>query len=448
MEKYKSRNCSERQMELLRTAIIAKKDIVLFGTGMMGELVRRYLFLNSRDIALTIDNNRELWKKRMHGVRVTAPKAGTKKYPNAIYIIANIEHSEDMVRQLLRLRLGEKNIIVCKDPAALKNEIMRNLNVKRENQYFIFDQPYEQTLERYLSAAKSKMKAFLYRGFMNVWHPANTGKRRYHVSLCAIFKDEALYLREWIEYHKLVGVDHFYLYNNFSSDHFRKVIKPYTEAGEVSLIDWPYEQGQMSAYKDCVRRYKTESRWIGFLDLDEFVVPLKDDTIGDFLKRFEKNRGSVMIYWKLFGSAGRETRDTKGLVTEDFTVSWNKHADIGKCFFNTAYEFIPQYTKNGMLHHAMWTGCRGKALPPVNCFDRVCLEGVHPARGQFPIQINHYFTKSVDEYAAKKQKGDVYHKINPHDDQYFLWHEIKCGAVDVSAYKYLISLKKAMFHEK
>ena len=36
----------------------------------------------------------------------------------------------------------------------------------------------------------------------------------YDLSVCAIFKDEASYLKEWIEYHKLVGVQHFYLYEN------------------------------------------------------------------------------------------------------------------------------------------------------------------------------------------------------------------------------------------
>ncbi|WP_369598480.1 glycosyltransferase family 2 protein, partial [uncultured Muribaculum sp.] len=43
---------------------------------------------------------------------------------------------------------------------------------------------------------------------------------RHKVSLCLIFKDEEPYLKEWIDYHILIGVDHFYLYNNNSSDRF------------------------------------------------------------------------------------------------------------------------------------------------------------------------------------------------------------------------------------
>lgn len=31
-----------------------------------------------------------------------------------------------------------------------------------------------------------------------------------YLAVCAIFRDEAPYLAEWIEFHRLVGVEHFY----------------------------------------------------------------------------------------------------------------------------------------------------------------------------------------------------------------------------------------------
>ena len=40
--------------------------------------------------------------------------------------------------------------------------------------------------------------------------------KKYNVAVCAIFKNEAPYLKEWIEFNHLVGVEHFYLYNNNS----------------------------------------------------------------------------------------------------------------------------------------------------------------------------------------------------------------------------------------
>ena len=66
------------------------------------------------------------------------------------------------------------------------------------------------------------------------------------------------------------------------------------------------------------------------------------------------------------------------------------------------------------------------------------------SKKDFPIQINHYFTKSLNEYAVKKSKGDVYFKNNPHDVEYFYKHEMKCNNIDYSAYKYIIQLKNKM----
>ena len=46
-----------------------------------------------------------------------------------------------------------------------------------------------------------------------------------YFSICMNFKDEAIYLKDWVEYHLSIGVDHFYLYNNESSDNFLEILK-------------------------------------------------------------------------------------------------------------------------------------------------------------------------------------------------------------------------------
>lgn len=113
-------------------------------------------------------------------------------------------------------------------------------------------------------------------------------KYKYELSICAIFKNEEKYLKEWIEYHRMIGVDHFYLYNNNSADAFRKVLHPYIHSGCVTLVSWPdywsnltedtaylWTIGtQVQAYENaaCVRASK-ETKWLVFLDVDEYLVP-------------------------------------------------------------------------------------------------------------------------------------------------------------------------------
>ncbi len=42
------------------------------------------------------------------------------------------------------------------------------------------------------------------------------------ISIISLFRDEAPYLKEWIEFHRLIGVDQFHLVNNNSTDNYRK----------------------------------------------------------------------------------------------------------------------------------------------------------------------------------------------------------------------------------
>ena len=61
----------------------------------------------------------------------------------------------------------------------------------------------------------------------------------YDLAVTAILKDEGHYLKEWLDYHLLAGVDHFYLYNNDSTDNQAEVAAPYVKAGLVDYFFLP-----------------------------------------------------------------------------------------------------------------------------------------------------------------------------------------------------------------
>ena len=320
--------------------------------------------------------------------------------------------------------------------------------IKAESKYFIMDSPGDPGIKHIIKKGIDVIRSFIYKIVLFTANP-DIKEKKYKVSICAIFKNEAPYLREWIEFNHLVGVEHFYMYNNNSEDDYLSVLRPYIAGGLVTLIQWPHNQMQMESYKDCIEKFASETKWLGFIDIDEFIVPKTTDTIYDFLQPFEKKAGSVNIYWRLYGTSGLMDRDLNGFVSEDFTVCWPKYCDIGKCFYNTAFGFNQNSKKSTQLHHKFWANYKGKDIPPVNIFNHVCVGNRNIAdREDFPIQINHYFTKSYKEYALKRAKGDVYFKINPHDEEYFYEHEMKCTSTDYSAYKYLIKLKLAMEESK
>lgn len=313
-----------------------------------------------------------------------------------------------------------------------------------QNKYFIKDTQSVSIIKYAVQSCFSMAAAVYYKGCQSL-RRASVREKKYDVSICAIFKNEAPYLKEWIEFNNIVGVNHFYMYNNNSEDNYMEVLQPYIESGLVTLADWPYNQKQMECYQTCIKDYACETKWLGFIDIDEFIVPKSTDSIYEFLKPFERKAGAVNLYWKLFGTSGKVDRSLSGFVCEDFITCWPKYCDIGKCFYNTAFGFDSESKYAKQLHHKFWANYNGRNVPPVNIFNHVCVQNRNVAdTTDFPIQINHYFTKSYKEYAMKRAKGDVYFKINPHDEDYFYEHEMKCTSVDHSAYKYLVKLKLRM----
>ena len=134
--------------------------------------------------------------------------------------------------------------------------------------------------------------------------------QKYNLSICTLFKNESKNLREWIEYHQLVGVDHFYLYNNGSSDRYKTVLKPYIKRGVVTLVEWPDQiafqnkdsdemwaiSTQIPAYENAAK-YKAidETKWLAFLHVHEFLVPHSVDTITEILAKHEEQTAITLI---------------------------------------------------------------------------------------------------------------------------------------------------------
>lgn len=134
--------------------------------------------------------------------------------------------------------------------------------------------------------------------------------KKYELSVCAIFKNEAKYLKEWVEYHRLIGVDHFYLYNNGSRDRSVEVLTPYLNQGLVTLLylpdrtpaprddedasDWVLST-QLPAYEHIVKyRGLNETEWLVLLDVDEFLVPVNSSKISDILENYAGYPGVVV----------------------------------------------------------------------------------------------------------------------------------------------------------
>ena len=102
----------------------------------------------------------------------------------------------------------------------------------------------------------------------------------YDLAVVAILKNEGHYLKEWLDYHLLAGVEHFYLYDNDSTDNQAEVVAPYVAAGLVDYIPAPGKAMQMPVYNDAVKKFKFFCRYMAFIDGDEFIYPKTDNRGG------------------------------------------------------------------------------------------------------------------------------------------------------------------------
>ncbi len=152
-------------------------------------------------------------------------------------------------------------------------------------------------------------------------HGAAPGSSVYTLGIATLFRDEAPYLREWVEYHRLVGVEHFWLYNDSSRDSWQDALRPHIEAGVVEVINWPIPEiraliaGQVGAYQDALRRARGRVNWLALIDTDEFLVPHRESTVAACLERHFAHAAAVYVNWRNFGTGGVRLQPAEPLLS-------------------------------------------------------------------------------------------------------------------------------------
>lgn len=240
---------------------------------------------------------------------------------------------------------------------------------------------------------------------------------KYKLSICAIAKNEGAYLLEWLEFHKLVGVEHFYFYDNESNDNTREILDLYEKSGYISYHYWDsqkikkeqakYRKSKYAPHKyavqHCLENYCYESEWIAFLDLDEFLFSPKKNDLKDVIEDY-RNFPGVLVNWLSFGSSGYLTKP-KGLQIENFT----KRAK-GNHRLNRFVKTICQPSKvqpSGEVHKAI--PIEGSLVTENKMTDLSEYKDRTIIHSSKNLRIHHYITRSKEEHLNrprwKPEKG-------------------------------------------
>jgi hypothetical protein len=154
--------------------------------------------------------------------------------------------------------------------------------------------------------------------------PSTKGKKPSEVHLCAVVRNRAKLVTQWIQYHRMLGIRTFHIFDDSSTDETLQALQPFVEAGIVEpgqLPPPPYQflgrelpGKQFAAFEICLERGRNKMQahhplkvWMAFFDTDEFL--LTDKCATDLIRDVEAtararsgNRrpvGAVVVGWSL-----------------------------------------------------------------------------------------------------------------------------------------------------
>ena len=219
------------------------------------------------------------------------------------------------------------------------------------------------------------------------------------LAVVAIMKDEEPYVKEWIDYHLLAGVNHFYIYDNESTPEFKKILQPYIDAGVVTYKFYPGKARQYTAYNDAFKRFRFQCRYMPFIDADEFIFPKSKPTIIEIVDEIfgdSQTTAALGVNWLMFGSNNLKKADFSRGVLERFTMRCaevNHHTKAItnprriKFFQNPHFATYYEGTFSVNEHGEKFGG----AFNETKTVDK--------------IAIHHYHFKTREEYAVKVNRG-------------------------------------------
>ena len=224
-------------------------------------------------------------------------------------------------------------------------------------------------------------------------------------SIVAIAKLESQYIEEWVNYHLALGFDHIYLYDNEDSPTYASILKN-KDQNKVTVIHYPGKNYhwpvQHMILDDFTRNRMTQENntHVVHIDIDEFIVIKKHETIKDFIREyFIGDCGAIGINMRFFGSSGH-TEPSLEPVTQRFTMR-EKAVDPGiKTIF--AVEHFGWYPN---VHYIIpKEGYYLKSTSGQRIKHKI--GGCHNYDGPCDMaQLNHYKSRTLPEFIKIRSRG-------------------------------------------
>lgn len=250
------------------------------------------------------------------------------------------------------------------------------------------------------------------------------------VALCALLKDEADYVEEWLAFHLLQGVSRVVLYDNGSTDDTCARARTFAKRLDLAIVPWPgtgsgYDLTQRHAYGDGARRLAGRVDYAAFIDIDEFLYATDGGPLTRALAGFAPDVAAIAVNQRVFGSSGHD-RATEGLVTSRFTVAAGPGYQEAHWFKTVARpERIAGFDSahSVVLRSGAYVLADGRPLPP-----RPEHPGCSPEVASGALALHHYILKSREEFRRKQARWAGQDPSGRMNDDYFVGRDAAINA--------------------
>lgn len=236
------------------------------------------------------------------------------------------------------------------------------------------------------------------------------------IAIAVCVRNEGAYIAEWAMFHQAVGVRHFIVYDNGSTDSTVDAIRKAVGSAQVTIIPWAGQvratkseqllDGQVFAFAHAILNFGDQFKRMAFIDADEFLLPRQGATIEESLAATE-DFPNVSLPWHMFGTSGHKSKP-EGPVLGNYTrrsadpMSRHEHVMNFKCI-------VDPCEVCEVSVHQFKTRTYGE-LTSNDAGYRTTRDGRKDRRfySNSNLQLNHYYSKSHEEVAEKIGRGSNY----------------------------------------
>ena len=277
----------------------------------------------------------------------------------------------------------------------------------------------------------------------------NNSQYNIKVCLCTPGKNENRYIREFIDYYINYGVDKIFLYDNndIEGEHFEEVINDYIKNGLVEINNWRgIKKAALSIMNSCYQQNYKRYDWLIFYEVDEYIFLKNYNNIKPFLNEPKFNKCKIIqLNWVQYTDNNLVYYENKSLIKR-FTEKEKKAKDNIKNSIIHIKSIIRGHIPNILINciHRLTVkikGCDGFGR-------RSKLKNKETIRPDYEYYyIKHYYSKSLEEFIEKINRGDIYYGLNKNQKlgkikKYFQLNKITFEKIDYIENKTGLNLKK------